>query len=136
MHILKANLDKINYYHLSANSHYNAIDFLENNTQYIEFIEWYELSANFYAINLIEQNFNKIKGMFLSLNENPLIINLLKQNKHLIHSNEFLINPAIYEDTYQHAATQYFKDTIFPELISVIWHPSRFYIFEDLGIDI
>ena len=61
--------DKIDWYNLSANP--NAIDILENNQYHIN---WMLLSKNPNAIHLLENNLDKVNWFILSENKNAIHI--------------------------------------------------------------
>ena len=70
IHILKQNLDKVNWDWLSLNP--NAIHILEQN---LDKANWDYLSQNPNAIHLLEQNLDKVNWEYLS--QNPNAIHLL-----------------------------------------------------------
>ena len=78
--------DKIDWYSLTANP--NAIELLK---EYPHKIEWECLSANTAAIDWLKENKNVIDWGMLS--ENPAAIQLLKENRKKIHWEKLCKNP-------------------------------------------
>ena len=78
--------DKIDWYSLTANP--NAIELLK---EYPHKIEWEYLSANPAAIDWLKENKNVIDWGMLS--ENPNAIQLLKENRKKIHWEKLCKNP-------------------------------------------
>ena len=78
--------DKIDWYSLTANP--NAIELLK---EYPHKIEWECLSANTAAIDWLKENKNVIDWGMLS--ENPNAIQLLKENRKKIHWDKLCKNP-------------------------------------------
>ena len=72
--MLERNIKRVNWKLLSCNP--NAIHILEKNQ---DKIEWVYLSSNVNAIELLEKNKDKICFETFVMNENPKIINILKQ---------------------------------------------------------
>ncbi len=69
IHLLKENIDKIDWWNLSSNP--SAIHLIEAN---LDKIDWGELSSNPSAIHLLEQNLDKINWEYFS--KNPAIFEL------------------------------------------------------------
>jgi hypothetical protein len=82
----------INYYELCKNRSKLAIDFLETNKSYIN---WLVLSQNPIAIHLLEANPNKINWQELS--RNPAAIHLLELNQDKINWSSLSENPSIFD---------------------------------------
>jgi len=70
---IEKNIDKINWYFLSSNSH--AIHLLK---KYPDYIHWESLSKNKYGMSLLKENTHKINWSCLCLN--PSAISLIEQN--------------------------------------------------------
>jgi len=68
-------INKLNGHGLSSNP--NAIDFLEENRN---MIDWRELSSNPNTVELLKENPDKIYWVFLSKNPDPKAIEMLKAN--------------------------------------------------------
>jgi hypothetical protein len=62
-------INKLDWFHLSYN--HNAIDLLEKN---FDKINWYNLSFNPFAIHLLHKNLDKINWSNLSLNSGAIYI--------------------------------------------------------------
>jgi len=153
IHLLEANLDKINWALLSENP--AAIHLLEANP---EKIVWNHLSKNPAAIHMLEANPNKICWACLSENpaamhlleqrpekinwshlaRNPAALNLLEQNQDKTdwHFYNFIWeNPAIFEPDFQHMKElqcAFYKE----ELMQKVFHPRRIARLIDMfGVD-
>jgi len=84
-------------------------------------IEWWYLSSNPEAIDLLEANQDKIDWRELSMN--PVAIHLLEANQDKIDWDEFSHNPAIFTYDYQKLRTN--KLTINREVVEYVYHPDR-----------
>jgi hypothetical protein len=93
IHLISANLDKINKSILSKNI--NALPII---IKYPQFIDWYEISGNSGAIPLIEQNLDRINWSKLS--GNPSAIHILMNNIDKIDWYEISANPEIFKLDY------------------------------------
>ncbi len=67
IHLLKKNLDKINLAKLWYNQNPEAIKMLENNVNTLSDDNWRDLCFNQYAVDLLENNFDKINWYVTSL---------------------------------------------------------------------
>jgi len=100
--ILKDNIDKINWFELSSNTNPRAIELLreraiiEKNMSRIDYrrlrnkIDWFNLSINPNAIDLLKENEDNIMWGYLS--GNPNAIDLLEKNKDEIEWSILSIN--------------------------------------------
>lgn len=87
VHILKKNIDKIDWYNLSNNSNPDVIPLLEQEKKG----NWSNLSKNPVMIPLLERNLNKI--VWKELSRNPKAVHLLKQNIDKIDWEHIASNP-------------------------------------------
>jgi len=76
---LRKHPEKINWYYLSKNP--AAIDILEANQKYID---WYHLSSNPGAFNLLEANQDKIHWESICCNTNKQILGLIPEEEFCI----------------------------------------------------
>jgi hypothetical protein len=83
--------DKLDWFWLSRNP--NAIDLLENN---LNEVDWDALSSNPNAIHILENNLDKVDWDLLCYNPNA--IHLLKNNQDKINWYWLSRNPSIFED--------------------------------------
>ena len=75
-HIIRANLDKLEYYEWSVLSETPAaIDIIENN---MDKVVWWCLSMNSAAAHILEKNLDRVKWAYLSRNEGAM--DILKKN--------------------------------------------------------
>jgi len=88
INLFEQNINKINWYELSRNS--NAFELLVKNP---DKIIWYLLSANPNAIELLKENKNNIDWEYLSINSNNKAIELLRENPDKIRWNWLSCNP-------------------------------------------
>jgi len=101
------------------------------NTQNQDKIDWYELSANSSAIDLLTKNQDKIKWTFLS--KNPAAIDLLMNNKSKINKLSIFNNPNIFELDY--SAIKKRMNIYSEELMMHALHPSRIQKMIDNGYE-
>ena len=91
------------------------------------------MCSNKNAINLLEQNQDKINWMMLSYNKNAM--HILEKNKHKIDLNVLCHNPSIFTYDYQKMKNNcnIFKE----ELIAYVFHPSRLFknVTDDTDMD-
>jgi hypothetical protein len=94
--LLLKNPKKIDFSNLSLNSNEQIISYLEKNT---DKIYWENLCRNHHpkAIELIIKNPEKPRNWF-DLSKNPYALELLKNNKNKINKTAFATNPAIFEE--------------------------------------
>ena len=81
------------------------------------------LSANPNAINLLEQNTDKIEWEWLAKNTNG--IKLLEQNEDKIHWGNFSKNPNIFQYDYQAIKDRMYNSGLCEELMTVMFHPDN-----------
>jgi len=86
-----------------------------------EKIDWYNLSLNSNAIDLLKKNPDKIDWYSLSGNKNA--IELFKENLNHILWSELSRNPSIFELDYE--AMKKNNQAIYEELIKEVMKPSR-----------
>jgi hypothetical protein len=85
-------------------------------------IDWDMLSKNPAAIDLLEQNPDKINYMCLSMNPNA--VHLFEKIPDKIENIYYILsNPSIFE--YDYAEMKLNMSVIFEELMMKTWHPSR-----------
>jgi ribosomal protein L24E len=77
-------------YYLNSNNSENAIKYLIQNPDYIE---WFSLSSNPYAVDLLVKNQDKICWKFFCKNPNPAIMDILLKNPTKIHWETLSSNP-------------------------------------------
>jgi hypothetical protein len=109
-------IKKIDWYELSLNP--NAIELLKENQ---DKIYWNILSANPNAIELLEANQDKINWYILSANPNA--IELLEANQDKINWFRLFKNRAIFELDYE--AMKIANQLIYEELLKEVMKPSR-----------
>jgi len=102
----------------------NAIELQEENQ---DKINWIRLSLNPNAIDLLEKNPDKIDWNFLS--GNPNAIHLLEKNLNKINWCWLLSNKKIFELDYE--AMKRNNQEIYDELIKEVMKPSRVFKFPD-----
>ena len=83
------------------------------------------------AIELLEQNLDKVDWDYLS--SNPNAIDILKQNKDKINWYYLSLNPSIFEVNYEFLKQRI--DVFREELMMKAWHPSRIEKWLDSGMD-
>ncbi len=138
IHLLEANLDKVNWDMLSMNP--NAIQLLEANPDKISWgylscnpnamhlleanldkIDWMNLSSNTSAIKLLEANLDKVDWNLLSGNSEA--IHILEANTDKVEWNWLSHNLNIMQYDYEFMRLS--KETLHEELISFIYHPDK-----------
>jgi len=129
MNMIHQNPDKIRFNWLSSNPNVEAIQILEQNQ---DKIDWEFLSLNPNAIQLLEQNQDKIDWIALSFNPNA--IQLLEQNQDKIQWTNLFTNPNIFEHDYLSMSKERTK-IIYQELIQKALHPSRVLKWIEVGIE-
>ena len=77
-------------YYLNSNNSENAIKYLIQNPDYIE---WFSLSSNPYAVDLLVKNKDKICWKFFCKNPNPAIMDILLKNPTKINWEFLSSNP-------------------------------------------
>ena len=97
----------------------------------IEMLDLDGLSLNPNAINLLEQNIDKIDWMSLSMNPNA--IHLLEQNMQKINWSNLSNNPSIFE--YDWVAMRNRLGLFKEELVAKQFHPKNMSKFVSWGFD-
>lgn len=125
VNILKKNLDKINWAHLSTNS--AALDLLEKNKEMIDF-SGLLLNESPFTIKLIEylieEKIVSISDYNVSiLSENPYAIHFLEKNQDLICYARISKNPEIFEINKQYLKERI--DIFREELCIKVFHPKN-----------
>ena len=94
------------------------------------------LSKNPNAIDLLEQNLDKINWRYLSMNKNPNVIHLLEQNQDKISWTWLSTNPNIFEIDYEAMKQRLFDTGLAEKLVKKVFNPQRlFKICNDYNIE-
>ena len=119
-------INKLNWFCLSANP--NAIQLLKANP---EKIDWHYLSCNPNAMQLLKNNPDKIYWEYLSYNTSFEAIELLKANPLKIHWYNLSQNPHIFTYDYEKMRENclLFKEDLMKER----FHPRNLYKFGSWG---
>ena len=126
--LLKQNpycISRISYY-LAMNPTDEAIQLLIDNIDKITDISWSGLAINRNpkAIQLLKDNLDKLDNyQVLSYTKNPYIIDLLKENQHLIFWDVLSDNPNIFQLDYEQIKKNF--EPLAKEIIEVACHPNR-----------
>ena len=126
---MEKNLDKVNWFWLSANP--NAIQLLEKNP---EKIKWCWLSRNPNAIHLLEKNPEKID--WYELNKNSNAMHLLEKNQEEIDWDFLSLNPSIFKKMINYKYLYQRINMIREELMIKSMHPRRLERWIEMGGDI
>jgi len=115
------------YDDLAMNVSDRAIELLIENIDKLTDLGWHALSynTNSKAIQLLKNNLDKIDDECrdLSYNKNPDMMDLLKENQHLIFWNEISDNPNIFQLDYEQMKKNF--EPLAKEIIEVSCHPER-----------
>ena len=112
--------------YLAMNSTDEAIQLLINNMDKITEDSWSGLAINRNpkAIQLLKDNLDKLDNyQVLSYTKNPYIIDLLKENQHLIFWDVLSDNPNIFKLDYEQMKKNF--EPLAKEIIEVACHPNR-----------
>ena len=125
MNLLKK-IKQIDWFSLSKNQ--NAIELLKENQ---DKINWKNLSLNENAIELLKENQDKIN--WFNLSSNPNAIDLLKENQDKIDWWKFLRNPNVFTYNYKKMKETIKNSGIAEELMAFIFNPKNMNKWKDWG---
>jgi len=106
--MLEKNKEKIDWYKLSRNE--GAIDILERN---LEKVHWWALSSNTEASSILEKNMDKINWyVFIEWNSDMMFV-----------------------DEYEEKSREYFRKYVTEELMAKMFHPRNLRKFSSWGYE-
>lgn len=85
-------------------------------------VDWKMLGGNENAIDLIEDNLDKVYD-WIFLTQNPAAMHILQKNKKQIHWSKMACNSGIFY--YDYKMMKGLKKGLHKNLIEWFWHPSR-----------